>query len=138
MQSLSVITLGVKSLAAARRFYADGFGWSPVFENQEIVFWQMNGFVFGTWLEEALSKDLGRPPTGAGNVSLGHNVRTQAEVEPLMERLVAHGGRVLTPAKAPPFGGWHGHVADPDGHAWEICFNPAFPIAEDGSVRFGV
>lgn len=137
MQSISVVTLGVRDLAASRRFYSEGFGWTPVFENEEIIFWQMNGLILGAWLRSALEADLGRQATGPGAFALAHNVRSREEVEPLMARLVAAGGAYLTPAKEPPFPGLHGHVADPDGHAWEIAWNPAFPLAEDGSVTFG-
>ena len=60
-QQLSVITLGVAELARSRRFYVEGFGWTPIFENDEIVFYQMNGFVLGTWLADRLEADMGRP-----------------------------------------------------------------------------
>ena len=52
-QQISVITLGVVDLDRSRRFYVDGFGWSPVFENEEIIFYQMNGLMLGTWLQSA-------------------------------------------------------------------------------------
>jgi hypothetical protein len=52
-QQLSVITLGIAELGRSRRFYCDGFGWTPVFQNEGIVFYQMNGFVLGTWLAKA-------------------------------------------------------------------------------------
>ena len=51
-QQISVITLGIRDLARSRRFYVEGFGWKPVFENDEIVFYQMNGFMLGTWLSQ--------------------------------------------------------------------------------------
>ena len=136
LQSVSVITLGVADLARCRRFYGDGFGWTPVFENDEILFYQMNGFVLGLWLAERLAEDMARGAAPSGSVSLAHNVRDQAEVEPLVARLAAHGGSVLRPADAPVHGGFRGYVADPDGHAWEIAFNPVWPIDEQGHVRF--
>lgn len=138
-QSLSVVTLGVTNLARSKRFYVDGFGWTPVFENDEIVFFQMNGFVLGLWLLEKLSEDMRRDlPSGRGPYSLGHNVRTEAEVQPILDRLAAHGGTILKPPTAPPFGGLQGYVADPDDHAWDIVWNPGFTIGEDGTVTFGV
>lgn len=138
-QQISVVTVGIFDLAASRRFYVEGFGWTPVFENKEIVFYQMNGFVFGTWLKTAMEEDLtvaGLASPGA--VSLAHNVTKEEEVEPLMARLAAHGGRIVRPAGAPPHGGLRGHVADPDGHFWEIAFNPAWAIDHEGHVTFGV
>lgn len=138
-QHISVITVGVADLAASKRFYNDGFGWTPMFENDEIVFYQMNGFIFGTWLKASMEADLTRAlPSAAGAVSLAHNVGGQEDVSALMDRLTRHGGQLLRPADAPPHGGFRGHVADPDGHAWEIAWNPAFTIDAQGHVTFGV
>jgi catechol 2,3-dioxygenase-like lactoylglutathione lyase family enzyme len=136
-QQISVITLGVADLARSKRFYGEGFGWTPVFENPEIVFYQMNGLVFGTWLADKLQDDMQRAAgAGPGAVALAHNVGAEAEVQPLLDRLAAAGGKLLRPADAPPHGGFRGYVADPDGHAWEIAHNPAWPIDADGHVRF--
>jgi catechol 2,3-dioxygenase-like lactoylglutathione lyase family enzyme len=135
-QALSVLTLGVADLDRSRRFYKEGFGWTPVFGNEEIDFYQLNGFVFGTWLRDKLAEDMSRDAAPSGSVALAHNVGSEEEVAPLMDRLVASGGRLLRAADAPVHGGFRGYVADPDGHAWEIAHNPDWPIDEDGSVRF--
>jgi catechol 2,3-dioxygenase-like lactoylglutathione lyase family enzyme len=135
-QQLSVITLGIAHLARSRRFYCDGFGWTPVFQNDEIVFYQMNGFVLGTWLAKALERDMMRPLERPGAFSLAHNVGTADEVQVLLDRLSRYGGRILRPADAPPHGGMRGYIADPDDHAWEIAWNPTWPISPEGYVRF--
>ena len=137
-QQISVITLGVADLARSKRFYLEGFGWKPVFENPEIVFYQMNGLVLGTWLAAALESDVLRESRSPGAFSLAHNVASQEGVQPLIDRLAQSGGRVLRSADAPPHGGFRGYVADPDDHAWEIAWNPAWPIAEDGRVTFAI
>ncbi len=136
-QQISVITLAVAALAPSRRFYVEGFGWRPVFENEEIVFYQMNGLMLGTWLGATMAADAGRPPTPSGGFALAHNVPAEAAVRPLLRRLAAHGGRILRDADSPPHGGCRGYVADPDGHAWEIAWNPAWTIDERGWVTFG-
>ncbi len=87
---------------------------------KKIVFYQMNGFVFGTWLKHALDEDMkdsGR--IGSSSFALAHNVTSQAEVESVMDRLVAAGGSLMRAADAPAHGGYRGYVADPDGHAWK-------------------
>jgi catechol 2,3-dioxygenase-like lactoylglutathione lyase family enzyme len=137
-QQMSVVTLGIADLARSRRFYVEGFGWTPVFENQEIVFYQMNGFVLGAWLADRLAADSGRPAAPSGGFALAHNTATREDVEPAMDRLLAAGGRLLRAAAAPPHGGYAGYVADPDGHAWEIAWNPAWPIDAEGHVAFAV
>jgi catechol 2,3-dioxygenase-like lactoylglutathione lyase family enzyme len=136
LQSISVVTLGVADLDKSRRFYGEGFGWTTVFANDEILFFQMNGLVLGLWLANRLAEDMNRSPAPPGSVSLAHNVSDKNEVEPLMVRLEASGGTILRPADAPAHGGYRGYVADPDGHSWEIAFNPAWPIDQKGHVRF--
>jgi catechol 2,3-dioxygenase-like lactoylglutathione lyase family enzyme len=138
-QQISVITLGIQDLERSKRFYMGGFGWAPVFENDEIVFYQMNGFVLGTWLARALEADMQRPGLAQpGAFSLAHNVASIEEANRLLARLAAAGGRVLRPGDAPPHGGFRGYVADPDDHAWEIAWNPAWSIDDRGHVTFGL
>lgn len=121
-QQISVITLGIVDLERSRRFYAEGFGWVPVFENEEIIFYQMNGFVLGTFLKASLEVDMNRGGLlQPGAFSLAHNVEQKADVAPLINRLVEAGGKLLRSADAPVHGGFRGYVADPDDHAWEIA-----------------
>lgn len=136
-QQISVITLGIADIARSRRFYVEGFGWTPVFENEEIVFYQMNGLMLGTWLDHAQAADMGRKPARSGGFALAHNVPARGDVEPAIDRLVAAGGSLLKTPVAPPHGGYSGYVADPDGHPWEIAWNPAWTISPDGLVTFG-
>ena len=136
-QQVAVITLGTADLSRSRRFYCEGFGWVPVFENPEIIFYQMNGFVLGTFLTTSLEADMNRAGLRTpGAFSLAHNVTDRERVAPVMQALVAAGGRILREADAPPHGGFRGYVADPDDHAWEIAWNPAWPIDAHGHVTF--
>lgn len=138
-QQISVVTLGITDMARFRRFYTEGFGWKPVFERDEITFYQMNGLVFGTWLKSELEADMKQVELNQpGAFSLAHNVAREEDVTPLLEKLAAAGGRILRPADAPPHGGLRGYVADPDNHAWEIAFNPFWPIDAEGHVRFAL
>ncbi len=138
MQQISVVTLGIADLGRSRRFYVDGFGWRPVFETGEINFFQMNGLMLGLWLKAALADDMQRSPeTGASAIALAHNVASRDDVQPLLDRLAAHGGKMLRLGDAPQHGGFRGYVADPDGHAWEIAWNPAWPISPEGYVTWG-
>jgi len=137
-QQISCVTLGITDLARSKRFYIDGFGWKPVFENADIVFYQMNGFMLGTWLTRELEADakqsaLSRP----GAFALAHNVAAQADVQPLLDRLGQFGGTILRHGDAPPHGGFRGYVADPDRHIWEIAHNPSWPISPEGYVTWG-
>jgi catechol 2,3-dioxygenase-like lactoylglutathione lyase family enzyme len=137
-QQISVITLGIADLARSRRFYAEGFGWKPVFQNEDVLFYQMNGLMLGTWLTTSLEADSGRSLTRPGAFSVAHNVPTKDEVQRVIDRLAQFGGRILRAADAPPHGGFRGYIADPDDHTWEIAWNPAWPISPEGYVRWGV
>ena len=98
----------------------------------------MNGFMLGTWLDGGLERDMQRAGLSRpGAFSLAHNVPDRDAVQPVLDRLAAFGGRVLRQADAPPHGGFRGYVADPDDHAWEIAWNPTWPIDERGLVTFG-
>ncbi len=136
---VSVVTLGVFDQSRARRFYEEGFGWAPVFRNEEIVFYQLAGLVLGLFDHAALEEDMRRPGlVRPGAFALARNVRTRQEVEPLLTALAGAGGTLLRPADAPPHGGFRGYVADPDDHAWEIAWNPAWPMDEEGRVAFAL
>jgi hypothetical protein len=137
-QQISLITLGVDDPARAKRFYAEGFGWAPAFAADDIAFFQMNGLVLGLWDRAALAQDAAcSGAAGSGSVALAHNVASREAVDAAIERLVAAGASLLRAPDAPPHGGYRGYVADPDGHVWEIAWNPAWPIDEDGRVTFG-
>jgi len=137
-QRISIITLGVRDLVASRRFYVEGLGWKPVFENREIIFFQTGGMVFGLFLRNELAKDFEADASKFGDaaMALGHNVRTKAEVDPLMKVAADAGAKILKPAREASWGGYSGYFADPDGFAWEVAWNPAWRITADGSIEF--
>lgn len=137
-QQISLITLGVTDVARAKAFYRDGFGWEPVFEMDDIAFFQMNGLIFGLWDKAQLEGDMQRPCAPAGSFALAHNVESAAAVDATIAKLVAAGAKILRPADAPPHGGYRGYIADPDGNAWEIAWNPAWKMDESGYITFGL
>lgn len=138
-QRVSLVTLGVRDLGVSKRFYVEGLGWKPVFENKEIVFFQTRGMIFALFLRDHLAAELraDQATFGRAPMTLAYNVRSKSEVEPLIERAAAAGATILLPAREAPWGGYSGYFADPDGFAWEIAWNPAWRLAPDGSVEFG-
>jgi catechol 2,3-dioxygenase-like lactoylglutathione lyase family enzyme len=137
-QRISVVTLGVKDLRASRRFYVDGLGWKPVFENPEIVFFQTGGMVFALFLRDQLAADFEADAAtfGRAAMALGYNVRRKSDVDPLIQRAQDAGATVLKTARDASWGGYSGYFADPDGFAWEVAWNPAWPLGQDGNVTF--
>jgi uncharacterized protein len=137
-QRISLVTLGVKDLAASRRFYVDGLGWKPVYEDKEIVFFQALGMIFALFLRDSLAADFQADPATFGHppMALAYNVRAKSEVDPLIERAAAAGATILKPAREAVWGGYSGYFADPDGFAWEVAWNPGWKIEPDGGVKY--
>jgi catechol 2,3-dioxygenase-like lactoylglutathione lyase family enzyme len=135
-QRLSLVTLGVADLERARRFYEDGLGWRRGNNHPEVVFFQIGGAVLALWGRDALAKDAGLPDAGGfGGIALAYNARTREEVDAVLAEAAAAGARILKPAEDTFWGGHSGYFADPDGHVWEVAWNPEWTVAEDGSVR---
>ncbi|TYB38332.1 VOC family protein [Micromonospora sp. AP08] len=134
-QRVSLITLGVADLARARAFY-ERLGWRGQ-EVEETVFFQAGGFAVVLWGRGALADDAGLADPrgdGFGGVSLAQNVRSRAEVDEILGRAAEAGATVTRTARDTFYGGYAGCFTDPDGHLWEIAWNPGFPLAEDGSL----
>ena len=140
-QRAHFVTLATADLDAARAFYRDGLGWTPLVDvPDEIIFFQVApGLVLGFFDAAKFDDDLGRAhtTTGASGITLAHNVSSREQVAHVIEQLVAAGGTVLKPAQDGAFGGiFHGLVADPNGVIWEIAHNPGWSIDETGAVSF--
>ena len=134
-QRISLITLGVRDLGRARDFY-QRLGWNGQ-EVQETVFLQAGGSALVLWGRDKLAQDSGvadggRP--GFGGIVLAQNVRSGAEVDAVLDEARQAGGTITKPAAETFYGGYAGCFADPDGHLWEVAFNPGFPLAADGSI----
>jgi uncharacterized protein len=138
-QRISAVTLGVADLARSLRFYRDGLGWEPALCTDEIVFFQMPGLVFALYPRPALAADAGLPESamGVGGIALAYNVRSREEVDAFLSRAASAGARRLSPAQDKVWGGYSGYFADPDGHPWDVAWNPHWPIGPDGGVTFG-
>ncbi|MGE4221203.1 MAG: VOC family protein [Alphaproteobacteria bacterium] len=135
---LSLITLGVADVERSRAFY-EGLGWraSSASVAGEVVFFQLGGLALALYGRAALAADAGGNTVMAAGaaVALAHNVRERDEVDATIAEFVAGGGRILRPASEAEWGGRFGYVADPDGHVWEIAWNPHFGIASDGGLH---
>lgn len=128
---LSLVTLGVQDLARARKFYAEGLGLPLRPESgEEVAFFGLRGVWLALYPRAALADDAKVSPEGSGfrAVALAHNVRTRAEVDALLAHAERAGARIVRPAQEVFWGGYTGYFADPDGHLWEVAYNPHFWI----------
>lgn len=137
-QRLSLVTLGVTDLRRAREFYEQGLGWQRGNEGEEIAFYQLGGIVLALYPRAALAEDAGLPnePARFGGIALAYNTRDKAEVDRVLDQAAAAGATILKPAQEAFWGGYSGVFADPDGHPWEVAWNPHWPLTEDGRVQF--
>ena len=135
-QRVTMITLGVKDLAASRAFYK-ALGWEESSRSQEsIAFFQINGMALGLFGLDELAKDQGREGAtlGFGATTLAQNFATEAEVDAAFAKALKCGASQLKAPEKVFWGGYSGYYADPDGHVWELANNPFWPLNEDGSL----
>jgi catechol 2,3-dioxygenase-like lactoylglutathione lyase family enzyme len=139
-QRVSLVTLGVSDLARARRFYEDGLGWRRGNTEDGVAFYEIPGGIFALWSRPALAEDAGVEDVGAGaggfaGVALAYNTRSKAEVDSVLAEAARAGARILKPGQDAFWGGYTGYFADPDGHVWEVAWNPHWTVEVDGRVR---
>ena len=134
-QRVSLITLGVADLGRAQRFY-EALGWKRGNTDEGVAFFQIPGAVFALWSRAALAEDARVTDGGAsfGGITLAYNARSKEEVDAVLAEAEAAGAAILKPAEEVFWGGYSGYFADPDGHPWEVAWNPGWRLDEDGRV----
>ena len=128
---ISIITLGVSDLHRSISFYQNGLGLPTNFkEGEGIAFFHLKGTWLALYPSGALAEDACLPPERAriGSLTLAHNVHNQEEVDQVIAQALAAGARLLKPAADTSWGGYSGYFTDPDGHPWEVAWNPFFPL----------
>jgi uncharacterized protein len=135
-QRVSLVTIGVRSLASSRAFY-EALGWrTEAGPDEDIAFFQAGCMVVGLWDRAKLARDSAvEDRDGWGGITLAYNARSPHEVDAVMGEARA-AGAVIGREAAPTFwGGYSGVFLDPDGHPWEVAHNPGWVLHQDGSVH---
>ncbi|WP_119389329.1 VOC family protein [Taklimakanibacter lacteus] len=136
---IAVLTIGVDDLETSLRFYRDGLGLptegiiGTEFEHGAVVFIDLqSGLKLALFERDNLAHDAGVAKIGRSpsEFTIGHNVRSEREVDEVMRQAIAAGAREIKPAQKTFWGGYAGYFQDPDDHLWEIIYNPAF-LPED-------
>ena len=134
---ISLITLGVRDPALSAEFYTRlGFSRSQE-ASADVAFFQLaGGLVLALYRRSHLFRDAGIEDTGAtfSGITLAHNTRSELEVDKLAAGFVGAGGHLVKPPHRTGWGGYIAYTADPDGHVWEIAFNPAWELDETGGL----
>jgi len=134
---ISMITLGVRDLAAAVRFYEEGLGFPRMKSPPEVAFFTLNGTWLGLYGRDALAADAMLSPDGSGfeSFALAHNVESDNQVDEVIKQAVSAGATLVKKPGKVFWGGYSGYFKDPDGHLWEVAHNPLFWIGpRDASV----
>jgi len=133
---ITVITIGVDDLEASLHFYRDGLGFSTEgitgkeFEHGAVVFIRLQpGLRLALWPRKSIGHDTGLPvgPASPTEMTLGHNVASKAEVDAVMAKAGTAGAVIVKPAHDTFWGGYSAYFQDPDGHLWEVVWNPQLP-----------
>ena len=123
---ISMIALGVRNLSASIDFYRDGLGLPMLDSPPGVAFFNLNGTWLGLSEREALAKDAGVSSEGNGysGINLAHNVTSESEVPEVLDQAIAAGATLVKAPQKASWGGYHGYFKDPDGHLWEVAYNP--------------
>lgn len=136
---VTLITLGVDDLERSLHFYRDGLGLPTQgivgsgFEHGAVVFFELQaGLRLALWPRASLAHDAGvaQGAPDATGCALAHNVASKDEVDAVMHEAMVAGARIFTPARDTFWGGYAGYFADPDGHLWEVAWNPDWTLPE--------
>ena len=133
---ISLVTLGVEDVARATAFY-EKLGWKKSSASQDsVTFIQLKGTVLGLFSREALAHDaqVENTPKGFSGVTLAHNVTSERGVDAVFKFALSCGATEIKKPEKVFWGGYSGYFADPDGHLWEIAYNPFFPLNAEGHV----
>lgn len=132
-QKLHLITLGVKDFKRSLEFYHKGLGWQPSSTSQDdVAFFPMNGVVLGLYPRDKLAEDAQISAGGSGfsGITLAYNAKSQEEVDEILQNVETLGAKIVKKAEKVFWGGYSGYFADPDGHLWEVAWNPFWDFDE--------
>jgi len=136
-QRISLITLGANDVELLTQFYVDIFGWQRLpISNEDISFFQLNGFQLGIFGRQALAEDAQISASGSGfkGFSLAYNLESQAAVDTLFEELKSQNVTIRKEPEEVSWGGYSGYIADPENNLWEIAYNPYMTFDSQGNV----
>ncbi|WP_234417721.1 VOC family protein [Miniimonas sp. S16] len=134
-RAITAVTLGVADVARSRAYY-EALGCEPFEVHDEVVFIRLGGQILALFTAAGLAEDTGCDdlPAGSGSVTLARNFPSDADVDAAFARALAAGATSVVAPRSTSWGGYSSYVADPDGHLWELAWNPFWPIAADGTV----
>lgn len=134
---ISMITLGVADLERSIAFYEQGLGFPRMESPPSVAFFTLNGTWLGLYGRDALAEDATVSPEGSGfnAFALAHNLASEDEVDATLAEAAAAGAELVKPGQKVFWGGYSGYFRDPDGHLWEVAYNPFMWIGPEDDAR---
>lgn len=136
-QQLSIITLGVDDLHRSLNFYEQGLGWKrSAASNDNICFFPAGGIVLALYPRVLLAEDAMVDAAGSGftGITIAYNATSASEVDEVMKQVASLGATIVKPAQKVFWGGYSGYFKDPDGHLFEVAFNPFWEMDQQGNL----
>ena len=135
---INLVTLGVREIATSKAFYESLGLKSSAAGNEHVTFFDANGIVLGLYGHDALAEDAQikpAPPPAFRGVSLAWNAESEGAVDAIFAHAITSGAGVVKRPEKVFWGGYSGYFSDPDGHLWEVAYNPFFPLNSRGQIE---
>lgn len=136
-QKLNLITLGVKDMKKSLSFY-ENLGWKKSSASiEQLPLFSLGGIILSLYQRDKLAEDADVDSIGSGfsGITLSINTRSEKEVEEILDEVKNLGGKITKPAQKAFWGGYHGYFKDPDGHLFEVAFNPFWEMDENDNIK---
>ena len=136
-QRLTFIGLGVSDLKRSTEFYENAFGWTKSeHSNDFITFFQLNGIMLSLYPNDKLAEDATVKPNNSGfkGFTIAHNVRSEKEVDDLIENLRSKGVTIVKEPVKTDWGGYSSYISDLDNNLWELAYNPFLELDKNGNT----
>lgn len=136
-QRLTFVTIGTQNLDAMKSWYNKIFGWKPMKDSDGIVFYKLNGFIFGLYPANELAEDINIKNDGKGfkRMSFAINLNSEEEVNKTFVDFKKKGVTIIREPEKVFWGGYRGYIADPENNYWEFAYNPFLELDKDGNVK---
>ncbi len=136
-QKLNLITLGVDDFERSVAFYENGLGWKRSVKSMPgLALFQLGGIVLALHPRHELAEDTTLPyePSTFAGMTLSHNTRSENEVDEVLKQVELLGGTIVKPGQKVYWGGYSGYFKDPDGHLFEVAYNPFWEMDAEGNL----
>jgi predicted lactoylglutathione lyase len=137
-QKLTLITLGVSDIERSLAFYEKGLGWKKSSSsNDNIAFFSLGGMVLGLYSRHSLAEDatVNAAGTGFPGITISYNAKSEQEVDEVLAEVQKLGATIIKPAQKVFWGGYSGYFQDPDGHYFEVAFNPFWEFDKNDNIK---